>query len=460
MGKSNNYNTCGIPKEHFLDALTRHRNYWIIDPHTKPVEFSKEVFHSFSRLMNEALSPYNTHQHGGLKVCMYCWSIIMRKKKLVHTGCPILGDIPPEYSLTELFGKTDQTSNERYRGLKALLGWFSKERYFPRSYFSKEIDHSTNNGVIWKPTFPKLMILEDIKHKCYSFYVSPNIDILDNCWRTTGSHYRKKAKYEREERYDYALYDELDDYGYPTYPTPSKSFRSTISDIEIDLVDDDTHTSAITYDDVEVLSSPYVCREGTPAPMRYVACRVCGVCDSGSAMSGEREGKPCTCNIEDNRDLKSSNKSISESKLIDDVDLSSIDETDTESKEMAEVVKRTIGNDRKIIQSEEPDKDADIGQIHEDRKSNSKSTSQIKENEGMLGKRHLVETDIVRSTLELFGVEKLKVNIDGKEIELDTKKHKFFCNPPLLNRHLLKGWVERARQYLPREKKLDASSKN
>lgn len=138
----------------------------LLNPKSIAYSINRDNLELFVVLVYDSIQPFNVSQHRGIKVCMYRWCIIMKKKNMTHTGCSILKGLKPElFTFAEVFGKNDMNTDDRYKFLMNMLRVLHQVNYYPRSY-----EHKTENipvkGSVWEQTFPKLVIVSDLMNRC------------------------------------------------------------------------------------------------------------------------------------------------------------------------------------------------------------------------------------------------------------------------------------------------------
>lgn len=414
-------------KEHYIRIIVRHKYFWLIDPKTPQYPVNRENFDKFLILMKEALYPFNTSQHGGLKVCMYCWSIVMRKRKANTVPCPVLKCLFPEYSLAEAFGKADKHPDDRYRILMNLIQYCHQEGYYPRSYENKRVSPPKKGK--WKPTFPKMMLITNLKHRCHSFYVVPQIEMMENTAQIEMPKFNpSKPKFNRTKRNsgmkEYT--SSSTSKGKMKWPTGFSKSRQKVTDTGEVEVDDDLPqmVSSIPNDedssDGEISSTVEDTDSGDDNVEEVPQEKIKVVSQNRRELSSPEIGK-----------LPGSYSENTESLAKQD------------SEEEIEVSSKTKIRGGLKLEDERLEielKDNYYLQQKEEEKFNEDAN---------LGKRSLIESDLFKSTLALLGITDLKIVSKNRVLQIDVKQDRFFSNTPVVNRGLLQEWVYKARQHLP-----------
>ncbi len=440
--------------------LTAHKYFYIIDPTKGSIQFSRDTFDKFLRLMNEVLSPFNTNQHGGLKICMYCWSIVMRKKKLTHRGCPLLNDIPPEYSLAEAFGKADQPSEERYKGFKALINYFLERNYKPRNYNKKEIERR-NDAMPWIPTFPKLTILLDIKHTCFSFYVRPYLEQTGRLpQRGAGRKNRSVQK-----PFVYNGYGPVRQRGWEHawgHPSDDAFNSTTIEDDddqpprqvgnyiphEEEIEDSDSSEDVVEQEpsvSKHQTGIPSVESDGEKDPNEITVVDREAGSDSHiqSASPGRSSFDPETKSSHPPKGtkgpLKIAHDSAGASLKRDGQTEQATDKLMSSKASHAFVFpQQLVGKAEKIEDEAVPCSSGPDARLQLDADS-------------YIGKRKLTASDIIKPTLKLLGISELKIMKKSRVIEVDMLNDQFYTNPPTkITKQALAEWVKLMHDYLPK----------
>lgn len=152
----------------YINEITNHKNYQLMDPDEPETVVTQKNFSKFLNLLTEAVFPYNTKQHGGLKVCTYCWNIIMRKSKASDAECKIAAGMPQDFRIVELFGRPEESENDRYETFCKITKALIDQEYCPMPLDTQDL--SKFEKKTWIPTFPKFGVVRNTKHKCLSFY--------------------------------------------------------------------------------------------------------------------------------------------------------------------------------------------------------------------------------------------------------------------------------------------------